>query len=157
MVIGFLIALLLAWPTFGLSIVAYLVIAAMKGYMKGKMHKQTADEREVNQVLNTGLTGKLPSWVGDHDEVDTFVRVVGQMARHKGIPPIYVREILKNDEFIGLLLNHAGEMEALSNSRASQQMGAVNLIIESYHRLSAENQAKLSLMQLSDNIERNSV
>ncbi|HEV7268735.1 MAG TPA: hypothetical protein VGN83_28095 [Falsiroseomonas sp.] len=124
----------------------------VSGFLKRKAEKHLTDEREVRDLLDKNMATKLPSWMGNSGEVETFYAVVDQMAKRKGIPALYVRELLKLPEAKECLLNLAGEMEARGHSRAGQQLSAVNFIIESYHRLSAADQVKISMVQLDENM-----
>ena len=143
MVIGFLIALFLAWPTFGLSFVAYFVIIAANGYLKGKRLKQISDERDARQAIAEGRSGDFPSWYRNTNEVEIFLKIVGQMANKKGVPSVHVDALLNKGDFLRLLMELAAEMERSGNSKIAQQMGATNLMVDFYQNMSARDIARL--------------
>jgi hypothetical protein len=107
----------------------------MFGFLKKKAAKHIADEREVRRMLDAGLTGRLPSWVGNSNERDIFLTVIMKMAERKGIPRSYLREILETRNFIDLYLGLTGEMEVRGHSFIEQQLSVVNLLVEYYYVL----------------------
>lgn len=87
MVILFLLSLLLAWPTAGLSIVAYVAFAVFKSYLNAKSRMHYANERSAEREVKSG--GKhMPSWAGCNDENQIFVEVIQKGANRKAIVSI---------------------------------------------------------------------
>jgi hypothetical protein len=56
-VILFLVALLLAWPTYGLSIVAWIAVIVLRGISHGKARVDAIDRREERKLLIEPLFG----------------------------------------------------------------------------------------------------
>jgi hypothetical protein len=70
----FIVALILAWPTFGLSIVAYVALFVVRSYLREKTKvdgmMRRADFRSLMEPLFQGrseeffLTLDIPTWLG---------------------------------------------------------------------------------------------
>ena len=57
----FLLALLLAWPTAGLSIVAYIAYFLFQSWLRAKTRMHHADKSSAQRAVVEGST-RLPSW-----------------------------------------------------------------------------------------------
>ena len=68
MVILFFVALILAWPTAGLSIVAYISLLVIRGYLQAKTRMHHADKLRAHREVVSGST-RLPSWMADRDKI----------------------------------------------------------------------------------------
>ncbi|MCC4606012.1 hypothetical protein [Xanthomonas campestris] len=132
MVILFFVALILAWPTAGLSIVAYISLLVVRGYLKSKTKMHHADKLRANLEVSSGST-RLPSWMADRDKVEEFVYGVQNAAEHNGVPKLFSAMIMKEQEVIKPLMHLAGSMEAQGASFIEQQMAVIEKLIYMYN------------------------
>ena len=129
MVILFLIALVLAWPTAGLSIIAYVAYAVLKSYWNARTRMHFANENAARRALLAG--GKrVPSWAGDETENSIFVEVIQEMAMREGVPLAYLQAVLGNGDTLEGLMHYAGEMEHQGANFTDQQVSATKELVE---------------------------
>jgi hypothetical protein len=128
MVILFLVALLLAWPTMGLSIVAFIVFALLRGYLQAKAREHHANERQAERDINAGVS-KLPSWMADRDKIEEFVNGAQRLAEHEGVPKLFSAMIMSNNDIVVNLMHLAGAMESRGSSFIEQQMAVAEKLI----------------------------
>lgn len=132
MVILFLLALVLAWPTAGLSIVAYIVLLIVRGILQAKVRMHHADTIRAQREVNSGTT-RLPSWMANRDKIEEFVYGVENVAAHRGVPKLFSAQLLSEPEIQKNLMHFAGAMEAQGASFTEQQMAVVDKLIEFYN------------------------
>ncbi len=129
MAILFVIALLLAWPTSGLSILAYIALMVVRGILQAKARMHHADKAQAKREVSAGA-GRLPSWLADRDKIEEFVHGIENVAEHRGVPKLFSAMILQDPELQKELMYYAGSMEAQGASFIGQQMAAVDKLVE---------------------------
>jgi hypothetical protein len=129
MVILFLLALLLAWPTMGLSLVAYVAFFVFKSYVTAKSRMHDADQRRaVREVLAGGR--HVPTWAGRDDKRQEFIESIQALAVRKGVPQTFLWAILADKETFQGLIFLAGAMEREGASFVGQQMAVCDRLLE---------------------------
>ena len=131
MVILFFVALLLAWPTAGLSILAYIGLMVVRGILQAKVRMHHADKVQAQREVNAGVV-RLPSWLADRDKIQEFVHGIESVAEHRGVPKLFSAMILQNPEFQKELMHYVGSMEAQGAPFIGQQMAAAERLVELY-------------------------
>lgn len=131
MVILFFVALILAWPTAGLSIVAYIVLIVAKGFFQGKERMHHADKLRAQREVSTN-GARLPSWMANKDKIEVFIYTVQNVAKHNGVPKSFVESTLSDQEIARSVFQYAGAMEAQGASFIDQQRAVVEMLVEMY-------------------------
>lgn len=133
MVILFFLALVLAWPTAGLSIVAYVALLAVRGYLRGKVMKHEMQKRIAHRAA--GSEGaRLPSWMANRDKIDEFVNGVQSAAERYGVPKLFSAMVMNDQRIMKPLMYTAGSMEAQGASFVEQQMAVMEKLIELHQK-----------------------
>lgn len=133
MVILFLVALLLAWPTVGLSIVAYVAFAVFKSYLDAKSRHHDANERRAEREMRAGKE-QVPTWAGDGDERHIFVNGIQKGAMRKGVPQTFLWAILSDNDTFQKLVFFAGAMEGQGSSFIEQQIAVSDKLVDMWER-----------------------
>ncbi len=133
MVVLFLLALFLAWPTVGMSLVAYFAFWMFKLYIKSKADVHHANERLASKAMSSGKM-LVPSWAGDRDENKIFVEGIQRGAMRNGVPLIFLRGVLLEQEAFQDLVYYAGAMEAQGASFLEQQVAVSDRLVEIWER-----------------------
>lgn len=133
MVMLFLLALVLAWPTAGLSIVAYASFAVFKSYLTAKSRHHDANERRADREIRSGKK-KVPTWAGDGDERHIFVNGIQKGAMRKGVPQTFLWAILSDDDTFQELVFFAGAMEDQGASFIEQQIAVSDRLVGIWER-----------------------
>jgi len=128
MVILFLIALLFAWPTGGLSLLAYFALLGVRSYLKAKVRMNYANTKRAERSLN-GEKKTLPSWIADKDEIAIFIETIQKAAQHKGVPIVFLQALLGNNDTLMSLVNFAGAMELEGSSFLEQQVAVTDRLV----------------------------
>ena len=131
MVILFFVALILAWPTAGLSIVVYIVILIAQAILKAKVRMHHVDKIRAEREIASGEK-RFPSWMASREKIEEFVYSVENVAEHRGVPKLFSAQIMSNQEVQKNLMHYAGAMEAQGASFTEQQMAVVEKLIEYY-------------------------
>lgn len=97
MVILFFVALILAWPTAGLSIIAYISFVVIRGYFQANTKMHHADKLRAQREAGSGST-RLPSWMADRDKIEEFVCGVQNVAEHNGVAKLFSTMIMNKQE-----------------------------------------------------------
>jgi hypothetical protein len=136
MVMLFLLAVLLAWPTAGLSIIAYVAFAVFKSYLNAKSRMHYGNERRAEREVKSG--GKhVPSWAGSDDENQIFVEVIQKDATRKGVPQTFLWAVLGDNETFQGLIFLAGAMEREGASFIEQQVAVSDRLVDIWERAPA--------------------
>ena len=133
MVILFLVALLFAWPTAGLSIVAYVAFAVFTSYLTAKSRHHDANARRAEREVRTGKK-RVPTWAGDGDERHIFVEGIQKGAMRKGVPQTFLWAILSDNETFQELVFFAGAMEDQGASFIEQQIAVSDRLMGMWER-----------------------
>ena len=80
----FLLSLVLAWPTMGLSVLAFFGFAFLRNYLAIRAQRFEDNIARAREMVRNGASF-YPSWLHDADELDTFLRVISGMARKNGV------------------------------------------------------------------------
>lgn len=129
MVIMFFLALIFAWPTSGLSILAYIVLLFAWAFLKAKMRMYHADKQHALREIGAG-GGKFPSWARDKDEVEVFICGVQKTGRRNGLSESFMEASLSNPLIVNSLFKYAGAMEAQGASFIEQQLAFMERLID---------------------------
>ena len=129
MVILFFVALILAWPTAGLSIVAYIALLIARSYLQAKARMHHADKLRAQREVGSG-GARLPSWMANKDKIEEFIYGVQNAAEHHGVPKLFSAMIMSKQEVMKPLMHYAGSMEAQGASFVEQQMAVMEKLIE---------------------------
>lgn len=111
MAILFLIALLLAWPTVGLSLVAYIVLMVVRSYLQARARMHHADKAMAQREVSAGVQ-RFPSWMAQRDKIEEFVYGIENLAEHRGVPKLFSAMILQDQALQKNLFYYMGAMEA---------------------------------------------
>jgi hypothetical protein len=137
MVLLFLLAVLLAWPTAGLSIVAYVAFAVFKSYLNAKSRIHYGNERRAEREVQSG--GRhVPSWAGDNDENQIFVEVIQRGAMRKGVPQTFLWAVLGDTDTFRSLVYLAGAMEREGASFVEQQVAVSDKLVQMWEQAPAK-------------------
>ena len=142
MVILFLAALILAWPTAGLSIVAYIVFLVARGYLQGKAISNDINKEQAMRDLANGAPPTLPSWATDSDKAELFLRTLAELVPRKGVAESYVAASISNKDTLRVLLVFAGQLERRGSSFTEQQVGTAELMEKMWGRLDGASKLK---------------
>lgn len=133
MVLLFLLALLLAWPTAGLSIIAYVAFAVFKSYLNAKSRAHYANERRAEREVISG--GRhVPSWAGNNVENQIFVEAIQKVAIRKGVSQTFLWAVLGDKETLQNLVFLAGAMEREGASFIEQQVAICDKLVDMWER-----------------------
>lgn len=133
MVVLFLLSVLLAWPTAGISIIAYVAFAVFKSYLNAKSRIHYGNERRAERKVQSG-SKHVPSWAGDRDESQIFVEVIQKLAIKKGVPQSFLWAVLGDKHTFQDLIFLAGAMEREGASFIEQQAAVSGKLIEIWDR-----------------------
>lgn len=146
MVLLFLLALFLAWPTAGLSIVAYIAFLVLRAYIKARTRIHFANVGNAERNLVSGK-GRWPSWAGDKDQSLIFVETIQREAMRQGVPRNFLWGVLGEGNTKGLYF-FAGAMEEQGASFLEQQVGCSEKLVQMWN--SASPQGKRAIMAKGD-------
>ncbi|MBI1492450.1 tetratricopeptide repeat protein [Halocynthiibacter styelae] len=73
---------------------------------------------------------RVPSWAGDEDENDIFMKVIQQMAMRDGVPQAYIQNLLQGGDTFQNLVYFAGAMEHHGSSFTEQQAAVSEEIVK---------------------------
>lgn len=116
----FLVALVLAWPTAGISVVAYVAFAVSRNYLANKVRAHDANIHAARRSFVSGEK-RLPSWVNDNAERQIFIEVIKQKAIRDGVPEAWLMAHLRDNETFMKYVHFAGAMEHHGSSFTEQQ------------------------------------
>lgn len=129
MVILFLVALVLAWPTAGLSIVAYVVFLIIRGVLQAKARMHHADKLRAQRSMTNSSRG-VPSWAGDKSKNEAFIYGIQNLAMRHGAPQPYLTAVLSNRETFTSLVGYAAAMEQQGSTFTEQQMAVSEKLVD---------------------------
>ncbi len=137
MVILFLVALLLAWPTAGISIIAYVAFAVFRSYLTAKARIHYANERSAERQVRSGAQ-YVPSWAGDRTENEIFVEVIQKGAMRQGVPQTFLWAVLGDTDTFKGLVHLAGAMEREGASQTEQQVAVSDKLVQMWQQAPAK-------------------
>jgi hypothetical protein len=143
MILLFVAAVFLAWPTAGLSIVAFLIFAFVRMHFKVKARMHHADEAVARRQMERSDSLAVPKWARDESEREVFIYSVVKVAKHRGVPEMFSMGFLNSEISVREVINLAGQMERQGASFTSQQLATTNLIEQAWNRLGADEQQRV--------------
>ena len=129
MLLLLVIALILAWPTSGLSLIAYLALVSGRAYFSTKIRKRRANTLSAIREVQAGK-GHPPSWVNDSTQSSAFIGATISEATRKGVPQSFITSHFKSAENKAALLCLVGLMEDKGSSIREQGIAATDFICE---------------------------
>lgn len=159
-IILFLLALIFAWPTAGMSILAYIAFLFIRGVVKAKTEARktpyhfddtggnTTYQKEeiVNPLLIIGesLTGmnSLPSWINDERTLDQFIFDLRVMAAKRGVPKKYVFEYMEDEVTGQSVLHYMSVLQREGDSPMLQKIAAMQVLKGDWDKLDSSQQSK---------------
>jgi len=129
MAILFFVALLLAWPTVGLSMVAYVSFAVFITYVNAKSRIHDANQRSAERAVYSGKK-RLPSWGGDKGKLHIFIETIQHGAMRHGVPREFLWAILADSDTVQMLMHYAGAMEGRGASFTEQQVAVSDKLVK---------------------------
>lgn len=136
----FLVALVLVWPTAGLSIIAYIALIIARAIFQAKDRMHHADNIRAQREVQSGGT-RLPSWMAHRDKIEEFVYGVQNTAEHRGVPKLFSAMIMNDQDVMKMLMYYAGSMEAEGASFIEQQMAVMEKLVDLYNTPSYNNES----------------
>jgi hypothetical protein len=127
MIIVFLLALALAWPTYGLSLAAYFAVVFVRGFLRAKARRHDARKMGAGRDL-LGGSGHRPTWFMQADRRDEFGHGVVRLAVRNGVPESFVRGLFGNVENLAFLVGYVGLLEDRGGTFIEQQMAASEFV-----------------------------
>lgn len=122
-------SLILAWPTFGLSLVAYFAILSGRGYLQ----RQHARLRQFSNEAMTALkSGKIavPSWTNDRLRSAAFIETTFSEATKRGVPSSFIESYFHSEDNMAALLCFIGLVEKLGASISEQGVAATRYVCD---------------------------
>ncbi|WP_333826508.1 hypothetical protein [Pararhodobacter sp.] len=129
MVILFLLALLLAWPTFGLSLVAYIIFVMFQSHLAARSRIHYANQQSASRAIAAGEE-RMPSWARDRNEREIFVKTIHYGAMRSGVPKEFLGTFLTDEDAFGVLVHFAGAMEHRGATFIEQQVAVTEKLVE---------------------------
>ena len=142
--IGFILALLFAIPTYGLSLLVYFGLMVAGRLMKEKARMHHADKLRAMRKLNdTVTTGKMPTkfaptWSVDRQKADIFLESVIKGAIASDIPEGFIFGLFEDNEFIRLLMIYVANLESEGSSFFEQQLASVDFVETAWNKVGSE-------------------
>jgi hypothetical protein len=123
----FLVALFLAWPTAGISLLVYFGWIAVLAYLRADARNRTIQQEAAKRLLKSGK-GHRPSWANNSDHVEAFLATAISGAVSKGVPRSFI-SALANEQKTALA-NYIGLVEDQGASNRQQLVAAIKFICE---------------------------
>lgn len=121
----FLVALFLAWPTAGISLLIYFGWLAVLAYLRADARNRTIQQNVALRLLSSGK-GHPPSWANNSDHAEAFLGAAISEAVRKGVPRSFISAL--TNEQRGALANYLGLLEDQGASNRQQGVAAVKFI-----------------------------
>lgn len=150
----FFLALILAWPTNGLSILAYIILFFLHRAFKAKVEQRHSgkagptgqNERSVNTlaVIGEALAGdnSMPSWINDERSLDQFTFDLRVMATKRGIPKAYFFECMSDEVTLQSILHYMSVLERQGDAPQMQKRAAALALKGDWDKLDSTQQSK---------------
>lgn len=125
----FLVALFLAWPTAGISLLVFfgwrIARSALLAYLEADARKRTIQQDAAKRLLKAGK-GHPPSWANNSDHVEAFLGATVAEAVRKGVPRSFMNALTTRTA----LANYLGLVEDQGASNRQQGVAAVKFSCE---------------------------
>lgn len=127
MVILALLAILFAIPTYGLSILALIIFAAAKGYLRGLAFKtkERYDNafKDAQNSLENGVFRK-PTWISNKSSQKIFDSAIYEAASNEGLSDSQINNLFGNKEIANSIMTVAASFQEYKFSKLEQIVGA---------------------------------
>lgn len=139
MTLLFVIALVLAWPTVGLSLVAYFVLVGIRAYLKGRLRHVHAVAENARREVNAGA-GHPPSWANNEVTTEAFTGATFSEASRKGVPASFINTYFQEEDNKSAFVRFVGLIEASGASMREQGVAATNYVCDvwQFHKSTAD-------------------
>lgn len=131
MAIVFIIALILAWPTYGLSLLALAALAMLRGYLRGRAGRTRAAyvsaEQEAMKAIQQG-TQKVPTWLHDAKWQKQLVAESKKAVQAAGMTPSQSSSWFSQDDVADAVLTVTACFERHGFSKAEQIVGTSDFV-----------------------------
>lgn len=127
MALLFLLALLLAWPTYGLSLVAWLALLVIS---VKKQPEQEMGRDQPKPQLHAKPSRRVPSWAGDRQKNEIFVIGIQNRAMNHGVPQAFLQSVLVRKDIFESLVSHSADLENQGVSFVDQQAAISRKLVE---------------------------
>lgn len=134
--------LILAWPTFGLSLVAYFAVLFGRGYLE----RQHARLRHFfNEAMTALKSGKIsvPSWANDRLRSAAFIETTFSEATKHGVPSSFIESYFHSEDNKAVLICFIGLVEKLGASIREQGVAATHYVCELWKSRDAVVESKM--------------
>ena len=131
MLVLLIIALILAWPTYGLSLVAYFAILAVGAYFRARQSRLSAMAMRAMRTLQAG-EGHPPSWVNNSTQSSAFIGATIGEAIRKGVPKPFIDTHFSTPENKAAFICILGLVESQGASIREQGIVATIFICETW-------------------------
>lgn len=125
------VALTLAWPTFGLSLVVYFVVFVLRGVA----HAQRTRLRGIFDAAMAELDSASecnPSWITHSPQTAAFIAATTSEARRQGVPLPFITRYLRMDENKDAFIKFVGLVEERGGSVREQGIAATQYLCEAW-------------------------
>ena len=129
MLILLIIALILAWPTYGLSLVAYLALTAVGAYFRARQKRLITLAMRAMPTLRAG-EGHPPSWASSGTQLSAFIGATIDQAIRKGVPKPFIDTHFSVPENKAAFIRTLGVIESQGASIREQGIVATIFICE---------------------------
>ncbi|MBU4610534.1 hypothetical protein IMZ29_08275 [Achromobacter sp. GG226] len=140
MTILFLVALLFAIPTYGLSLLVYFGLVLFAAHVRAKERMHHANSVRADREWAQEEQPTMPSWFRNASKVETFEYAVINVVRRNGVPDHFVVAAFTNEQAHMSLMSYAAQLERQGSSFIEQQMGVADKIQEMWRRYRLTNQ-----------------
>jgi hypothetical protein len=125
----FWIALILAIPTAGLSLLLYVCLWAFNIFINTKSRE---NDYKINRASNDMLDGhsEMPSWYKDENKLELFVKGVTFNALRKGANKQNIDAALVITGDTHVVLKYAGALEKQGSSFIEQQVACADFLVK---------------------------
>jgi len=121
----FLVAVFLAWPTMGLSLLAYFGWLGLLAYLRADAREQAYQREAALRLLAAG-EGHPPSWANNAGHIEAFIGATIAEAARKGIPRSFMRSMTNEQK--AAFINYLGLLEDQGASNRQQGVAAGKFI-----------------------------
>ena len=135
-----LLVLVLAIPTWGLSLVVYFGLSWIRGQTNQKMIRHDLRVKNAEAAVANGST-QIPSWMDDKMETEIFGEVLEYNAKRQGVPKSFLIGFIGNQTKLMELMHLAGAMEAEGASFTEQQVAVSDKLVSQWNAMPPKLQA----------------
>ena len=146
MLVLLIIALILAWPTYGLSLVAYLAFTAVGAYFRARQKRLITLAMKAMPTLQAG-EGHPPSWTISGTQLSAFMGATIDQAIRRGVPKLFIDTHFSEPQNNAAFIRTLGVIESQGASIREQGIVATIFICEIWKVQNAKIGAKMREIQ----------